>query len=159
MSCRKWQIQILRLHEGALDEEAQALLLQHLGICIHCRTLADKYTEIDGLFLNSEEPSLPPFLKEKIVNSVSDEMHQDSMSGIFSRFYRFLVSFRPAVAGAVFVLGIGLGAVTGWTLAQTVFDRATVPSHDLLSLAGFGDSSSGSFLEFIWTDNNGRTGQ
>jgi hypothetical protein len=159
MSCRKWHVQILRWHEGALAEEAEALLLQHLGICVHCRTLAEKYEEIDGLFLNSEEPSLPPFLKEKIVNSVSEAMRQDSMSGILSNFFRFLASFRPAVTGAVFVLGIGLGAVTGWTLAQSVFEGATVPSHDLLSLAGFGDSGSGSFLEFIWTDHNRRIGQ
>jgi hypothetical protein len=159
MSCRKWQVQILRWHEGALDEEAEALLLQHLGSCVHCRTLADKYTQIDGLFLNSEEPSLPPLLKEKIVNSVSEAMKQDSTRSIFSNFFRFLASFRPAVAGAVFVLGIGLGAVTGWTLAQSVFEGATVHSHDLLSLAGFGDSSDGSFLEFIWTDHNGGIGQ
>ena len=83
MSCRKWEVQILRWHEGALDQRAEASLFQHLGICVRCRTLADKFLDIDSLFLKSQEPSLPPFLKERIVSSVSEAMRQDPMRGIF----------------------------------------------------------------------------
>jgi predicted anti-sigma-YlaC factor YlaD len=159
MSCRKWEVQILRWHEGRLDQVAEARLLRHVGGCIHCRSVAEKFSELDDLFSKSQEPSFPPFLKERIVSTVSEAMRQDSMRGSVSRFSDFLVSFRPAVAAVVLVLGIGLGVVTGWNLAQSVSRDATGSSYDLLSLAGFGGAGSGSSLEFIWTDSNGRTGQ
>jgi hypothetical protein len=159
MSCRKWEVQILRWHEGTLDHRAAARLFQHLGICIHCRTLADKFLDIDRLFLKSPEPSLPPFLKERIVSSVSEAMLQVPEKGIFSHFFSSLAPFRPAIAGALLVLGIGLGVLTGWDLARSMAKDVVRPSHDLLSLAGIEGEGSGSSLEFMWTDNNGREGQ
>ncbi|MEJ2716545.1 MAG: hypothetical protein P8182_05315 [Deltaproteobacteria bacterium] len=159
MSCRKWEIQILRWHEGALDQRAEARLLQHLGICVHCRTLAEEFSEIDSLFSKSAEPSLPPLLKERIISTVSETMRQETMKGTFSHFFGFLASMRPAVAVAVLVLGIGLGIATGWDLAQSMNRPVAGSSYDLLSLAGLGGEGSGSSLEFIWTDRNGRDGQ
>jgi len=159
MSCRKWEIQILRWHEGALDEKAEAPLLQHLGSCVRCRTLAGKFSALDSLFVSCQEPSLPPFLREKIISSVTEVMRQDSVRGVFSHHFRFLASFRPAIAGIVLMLGIGLGVVAGWNLAQSVSRIAAVSSYDLLSVAGFGGVESGSSLEFIWTDSDGRTGR
>ena len=157
MSCRKWEVQILRWHDGTLDDVAEARLVQHIGTCLRCRSLAEKSPDLDSLFLESQEPSLPPFLKERIVATVSEAIQEDSRRGVVSRFFNLLVSLRPAVAGALLVLGIGLGVVTGWNLAQSVSRGDT--SYDLLSLAGFGSDGSGSSLEFIWTDSNGRTGQ
>ncbi len=159
MSCRKWEAQILRWQEGGLDQGAEGRLQQHLESCVRCRTLADKFSELDGLFSKCREPSLPPFLTEKIVSALSEEIRADSMRGIFSRFFGFFDSFRPAVVGAVLVLGIVLGAMTGWNLAQSVSREATVSSHDLLSLAGFGASETGTPLEFIWTDSSEGAGQ
>jgi hypothetical protein len=155
MSCRKWEVQILRWQEGVLDRSAEARLLQHLESCIHCRSLAGSFSEIDGLFLKSQDPSLPPFLKERIVSTVSEAMRQDSMRGNFSYVFSFLASARLAVVGAVLVLGIGLGVFTGWDLARSLTRNVAGSSHDLVSLAGLGDEGSGSSLEFIWTDHNG----
>ena len=81
------------------------------------------------------------------------------MRGIFSQFFGFFHSFRPAVVGAVLVLGIVLGAMTGWNLAQSVAKETTASSHDLLSLAGFGASGTDTSLEFIWTDSSEGAGQ
>lgn len=159
MRCRKWEVRILRWHEGALDARAEALLLQHLESCAHCRTLADKFSAMDSMFENSQAPVLPPFLRERIVSSVYDAMRQDSTRGIFSRFLISLVSLRPAVAMTLLVLGIGLGMVTGWNLAQAVSRGAPVSSYDLLSVAGFGGAGGGSSLDFIWTDSNGSAGR
>ena len=157
MNCRKWEVQILRWQEGTLDDGTEARLLRHLETCAHCRTLAEKFPEVDDLLLTPTEPSLPPFLQERIVSTVSEVMRQDSMSGFFSRFLSFLASFRPAIAVAVLVLGIGLGVATGWDLAKSMTGNCTGSSYDLLSSAGLGSDESGSFLEFIWTDSNGRT--
>ncbi len=116
-------------------------------------------SEIDSLFVKSQEPSLPPFLKERIVSTVSEAMRQDSGRGIFSHFFSFLASLRLAVVGAVLVLGIGLGVFTGWDLARSITRHVAGSSYDLVSLAGLGGEESGSSLEFMWTDNNGRDGR
>jgi predicted anti-sigma-YlaC factor YlaD len=159
MGCRKWEVEIIRRHEGTLDHGAKARLLRHLGSCIKCRNLADKFSEIDRLFVKSQEPSLPPFIKERIVTTVSEAMRKDSMRGIFWQFFSFLASFRPGVAWAVLVLGIGIGVMTGWNLARSMPRDSTRSSYDLLSLAEIGSSEGQSSLEFIWTDSNGRTGR
>jgi hypothetical protein len=159
MGCRKWEVQVLKRHEGTQAPGAEARLMRHLELCARCRTLAEKFSELDSLFSTSREPSLPPFLKERIVICVSEAMRQDAVKGVFSRFFGLFVSFRPAVAGAVLVLGIGLGVISGWNLARSMTGDGLASSHDLLSLAGFGDPGGGSFLEFILTDSNGRTGQ
>ncbi len=159
MSCRKWEIQILRWHEGLLDKVAEARLLRHLARCVHCRRLADKFSVVDGLLVDSQATPLPPFLKEKIVSSVTETMRQDSMSTIFSGPYVFAASFRSVLVGAVFLLGIGLGIATGWDLAKSVTNDCSGTPYDLLSLAGIEGNGSGSSLEFIWTDTNGRSGQ
>jgi hypothetical protein len=159
MSCRQWEVQILKWHEGALDKGAEARLLRHLENCVRCGTLADQFSEVDSLFSSSAEPSLPPFLKERIVSTVSEAMRQDSTRGTFSRFFSFFPSFRPAIAGAALMLGIGLGFVTGWDLARSMIGNSAGSSHDLISLAVLGDEGSDSSLEFIWTDGNGRDGQ
>jgi anti-sigma factor RsiW len=156
MSCRKWEILILRWHEGELDQETESRLLPHLEICAHCRDLAKKFSEIDSLFLTSQEPSLPHFLNAKIVNTVAEQMRRDSANGVVLRFLRSFASFRPAVAGVVLVLGVGLGVLTGWDLSRSITRNATDVSYDLLSLAGLEGEASGSSLEFIWTDNSGR---
>lgn len=159
MRCQKWEVQILRWHEGTLDEEAETFLFQHLESCARCRTLADKFSDLDSLFSKTGDPSLPPFLKERIMSSVSESMRQDSMKGALSRFFSVFASFRPAIAVAVLVLGIGLGVITGWNLARSITGGGIASSHDLVSLAGIGDSGSGSLLEFILTDSDERTGQ
>ena len=85
MSCRKWEVQILRWQAGTLDRSAEASVLRHLESCAHCRTLAGQFSKIDSLLSESEEPFLPPFLKERIVGTVSEAMRQDSMNGFFPR--------------------------------------------------------------------------
>lgn len=159
MSCGKWEIQILRWQEGMLDQGAEGRLMQHLKSCPHCRSLADKFPELDGLFSKCEEPALPPVLKEKIVGTVTEAIREDSMGGSFWRFFSIFDSFKPAVVGVVLVLGIGLGIFTGWNLARSTAKEAAVSSHDLLSLAGFGGSETGSSLDFIWTDTSERAGR
>lgn len=158
MSCRKWELQILRWQEGELDKGIEERVLQHLESCVRCRTLAKQFSEVDSLVSNCGEPALPPFLREKVVSTVSEVIRQDPMRGTFSRFFSFLDFCKPAVAGAILVLGIGLGVVTGWNLAQSMTRNGTGSSYDLLSLAGLGGEENGSSLEFIWSDN-GRTGQ
>lgn len=159
MSCLRWEVQILRWQKGELDRQAEALLLKHLENCINCRSLAEKFSDVDKLLMQSTESSLPPFLKERIVSAIAEEMRQDSTRGAVSHFFDFLVSLRPAVAGAVLVLGVLLGVATGWSLAKSVLRDTNASSYDLLSLAQFGGAESGSSLEFLWTDSNERTGR
>lgn len=160
MSCRKWEVQILRWHEGSLDQAAEARILRHLEICTHCRALAERFAQLDSLLVKFEEPSLPPFLKDRIVGTVLEEMREDSTRGIFRHLFGFLASFRAALVGAILVLGIGLGIAAGWDLARSITPAGgAVSSSDLVSLAGLGGEGSGSSLEFIWTDSNGRAGQ
>lgn len=159
MRCQEWEKQILRLHEKALDREAQALLLRHLESCVHCRALAEKSSELDGLFAESGEPSLPPFLKDRIVSSVSEAMREDSTRSAFSRFFGSFISLRPLVAAIVLVLGVGLGLFSGWNLARSITMSGKASSDDLISLAVNGDAGNGSYLEFILADSKGRIGQ
>jgi anti-sigma factor RsiW len=159
MSCGKWEIQILRWSERELDPGAEARLVKHLESCAHCRTMAEKFAEIDGLFSKCPEPSVPPFLTERIVSAVSDAIREDSAKGSFATFFSFLASFKPGIAGTVLVLGIGLGLASGWNLAESMSKVAATPSYDVLSLAELGGSETGSSLEFLWTDTNRRAGQ
>ena len=61
MRCRKWEAQILRWQEGKLDQGAEKRLLQHLESCVHCRTLADRFSELDDLFSKCRETFVAPF--------------------------------------------------------------------------------------------------
>ncbi len=61
MSCRKWQIKIFRWQEGDLNPKDEAALLRHLETCVHCRTSAEKFLELDRLFLKSPDPPVPSF--------------------------------------------------------------------------------------------------
>lgn len=159
MSCRKWEIQILRRSEGGFDQNGEANLMHHLERCESCRTISAKFSEVDDLFSQCRDPSLPPFLKEKIVSTVSEAIREDSTRRAFSGLFSYLSALRPGIAAVLLVLGIGLGLSTGWSLAQSMSGPATVSSHDLLSLAGFEGSETGLSLEFIWTDSNERIRQ
>lgn len=159
MSCRKWEIQILRRAEGDWDEDAKARLSQHLRKCDHCRILAAKFSEIDDLFAACPEPPLPPFLTDKIVAAVSEAIRQEPTGGRFSRFFSFFASPRPRVVKALLVLGIVIGIAFGWNLAKSMPEMTAPLSNDLLSLAGLGGSGAASSLEFIWTDRIMRAGQ
>jgi len=109
---------------------------------------------MDRLFLQSREPPLPPLLNERIVSSVVEEMRQDCLRGPLSRLIGLRALFRHAIAGAALMAGIGLGALAGWHLAQSIAGDLLCPSYDLLLLAGVEGRESGSSLDFIWTDNN-----
>jgi hypothetical protein len=155
MSCRKWQIKIFRWQEGDLNPKDEAALLRHLETCVHCRTSAEKFLELDRLFLKSPEPAVPPFLNERIISSVIEEMRSNSWKSAFYRFIDSFASFRPAIVGTILVLGIGLGVLTGLNLSHSINPSSTTSSYDLLALAGTEDGPSVSSLDSIWTDTSG----
>jgi anti-sigma factor RsiW len=155
MSCRKWQIKIFRWQEGDLNPKDEAALLRHLETCVHCRTSAEKFLELDRLFLKSPEPAVPPFLNERIISSVIEEMRSNSWKSAFYRFIDSFASFRPAIVGTILVLGIGLGVLTGLNLSHSINLSSTTSSYDLLALAGTEDGPSVSSLDSIWTDTSG----
>lgn len=155
MSCRKWQIQIIKWHEGWLDHESEAALLSHLSTCVHCRSVADKSSEIGRLVVESPDPSVPPFLKEKIVSRVIEEMRQDSLTRVFHHFTAFFTRFRPALAGIILVLGIGLGVFAGSNLFHFINVGSSGSSYDVVTMAGIEAGASSSSLDFVWTETEG----
>ncbi len=155
MSCRKWQIQILRSQEGELNFKDEAALLSHLETCVHCGSAAEKFARIDHLFLKSPEPSVPPFLNERIVSRVTEEMRLGPWKSNLHRFMASFAYFRPALAGMMLVLGIGLGILTGLNLSHSIIPGSMSPSYDLLALAGTADETHAPSLDSIWTDTRG----
>jgi anti-sigma factor RsiW len=155
MSCRKWQIQIFKWQEGELNPNDEAALLSHLETCVHCRTSAEKFLELNRLFLKSPDPVVPPFLNERIISSVIEEMRSNSWKSTLYRFIDSFSSFRPALAGMILVLGLGLGVLTGLNLSHSISLNSTASSYDLLALAGTEDGPSASSLDSIWTDTSG----
>ena len=155
MSCRKWQIQILRWQEEELDRESEAALLQHLETCASCRDAADTFSQIDRILLGMPQPSAPPLFRESIVSRVIEQMREDSAKSTLSRFFGSLAYFRPAVAGIILVLGIGLGVLTGLNVSYSINTRSTSTACDVLTLAGIEGTGSDSSLDFIWTDPSG----
>ncbi len=155
MSCRKREIQILRWHQGELDHEAEADLLNHLEICAHCRTLADKFLEIDRFLLESPAPAVPPFLNERIVSRVIDEMRQDSLKSAFRHFVAFFAYFRPALVAIILVAGIGLGVLTGLNLFHSMNTNSMGSPYDVLVSSGIEEGRTDSSFDFIWADTNG----
>jgi predicted anti-sigma-YlaC factor YlaD len=155
MPCQKWHIQILRWHEGELDHEAEAALLKHLEACARCRTVAENFSQLDGFLLQSPEPPVPPFLSEKIVSRVVEEMRQDSLKGAFQPFAALFAHFRPVLLGIILALGIGLGVLMGLNLSHSINTTPAGSSYDVLALAGMEGGAGDSSLDFIWTDANG----
>jgi anti-sigma factor RsiW len=155
MSCRKWQIKIFRWQEGDLNPKDEAALLRHLETCVHCRTSAEKFLELDRLFLKSPEPAVPPFLNERIISSVIEEMRSNSWKSAFYGVISSLAPFRPALAVLILALGLGLGVLTGLNLSHSISLTSAAPSYDLLALAGTEDGPSASSLDSIWTDTSG----
>ncbi|HTY24555.1 MAG TPA: zf-HC2 domain-containing protein [Desulfomonilaceae bacterium] len=155
MSCLKWQIQILKWHERELDQKDEAALSRHLETCVDCRSTADNFSELDRLLLKSPEPVVPTFLNERIVSRVIEEMRLSPWKNSFHRFMASFAYFRPALAGMILVLGIGLGVLTGLNLSHSINLGSTASSYDLLSLAGPEDDASASSLDAIWTDTSG----
>lgn len=154
MSCRKWKAEIFRWHEGWLDRESEAALLSHLSRCAQCRNVADKSSEIGRLLAESPVPAVPPFLKERIVSRVVEEMRQDSWTRALQRFMALFAYFRPAVAGIVLMVGIGLGVFAGSNLSHFINASSARSSYDVLVQAGIEGGGSDSSLDFIWTDAN-----
>lgn len=159
MNCRKCEIHILRKSLGELDQKAEARLLLHLETCKRCQAISEKFSEIDGLFSKCPETPLPPFLKERMFGVVSEAMREDSTRSWLGRFFSLFAPCKPAIAGLVLMIGIGIGIATGWNLAHSIFREASSPSHDLLSLADFTSPGTGVRMDFIWSENNRRTGQ
>jgi hypothetical protein len=157
MSCRKWQIQIVRQQEGCLDPESAAALLRHLETCSHCRITADKFAEIDRFLLESPNHPVPPFLNERIISAVVDEMRQDSWKGAFGHFFAFFAYFRPILAGIILAVGIGLGVSMGLNLFHSIntISSASGSSYDVLAFSGIEGGERNSNLDFIWTDTSG----
>jgi hypothetical protein len=155
MSCRKWQIQILRWQEGELNPNYEAALLRHLETCVHCRSVVDGFSALDHLFLKSPDPAVPPFLNERIMSSVIEDMRSNSWKSTFYRFIDSFASFRPALAGMILVLGIGVGVLTGLNLSHSINPSSTAPSYDLLALTGAEDGPTASSLDSIWTYTRG----
>lgn len=151
MNCLKWEIQILRWHEGELDQEAEARLLRHLESCARCRSSANKFSKIDRFLLESPDVPIPSFLNEKIVSRVIEEMQKSS----FHRFIASFAYFRPAVAGLILVLGIGVGGWTGLNLSHSMNTISTSHSYDVLALAGIAGEEPDTSLGFLWTESNG----
>ena len=155
MSCRKWQVRILRMREEKLGQEDEAALARHLEGCARCRGMAEKFSLVDKALLQSPEPPMPPFLKEKIVSHVIGVMREESLGRRFLPSLGFLNYFRPMVPGVVLVFGIVLGIWTGLNLSRSINSNFTGSSYDLLTQAGIGARERGSSLDFIWTDGNG----
>jgi predicted anti-sigma-YlaC factor YlaD len=155
MSCHEREIQILRWHEGELDRESEAALLRHLGTCAHCRSTADRFSEIDRLLLASPDPLVPSFLNEKIVASVIEEMRLGLWARGFHHFTACFAYFRPAAVAIILILGIGLGVLTGLSLSHSISPSSACASYDVLAQAGIERGGQGSSLAFIWTDTNG----
>ncbi|MGO9117995.1 MAG: anti-sigma factor family protein [Desulfomonilaceae bacterium] len=155
MSCRKWQIKMFRWQEGELNPNDEAALFRHLETCVHCRTSAEKFLELDRLFVRSPDPPLPPFLNQRIISSVIEEMRSNSWKSTFYPFVDSFAFFRPALAVLILVLGLGLGVLTGLNLSHSINLSSTASSYDLLALAGTDDGPSASSLDSIWTDTSG----
>jgi anti-sigma factor RsiW len=155
MGCREWEVQILRRQEGELDQESEAALLGHLKTCGHCRNTSDRFSEIDRFLIESPEPSVPSFLHQRIVSLVIEEMRQDAEKSTFHHFIAAFAYFRPALAGIILVVGIGLGVLTGLNLSHSRNTSSTGSSYDVLALAGIEGEGSDSSLEAVWTDANG----
>lgn len=157
MSCRKWEIQIVRWHGGELDQEFEEALLRHLETCSRCRITADTFAKIDRFLLESPDHPVPPFLNEKIVSRVIDEMRQDSLKGTFQHFAAVFAYFRPALAGIILVVGIGLGVLMGLNLSHSIntSSSSSGSSYDVLAFSGIEGGERDSSLDFIWTDTSG----
>ncbi len=155
MSCRKWEIQILRWHGGELDQEAETSLLGHLETCAHCRKMSAKFSEIDRFLLESPEPSVPYLLNERIASRVEERMRQDAERNAFQRFITSFAYVRPALAGIILLIGVGLGVLTGLNLSHSIITGASGSSYDVLTMAGIENGGSDSSLDALWLDAQG----
>jgi len=155
MNCRKWEIQILRQQHDELDPESEAALVKHLETCSHCRSTADKFSELDRLLLESREPTVPPFLRERIVSRVVEQMREDSLKSPLRNFISFFAHRRPILAGFILAAGIGIGVLTGLDLSRSMHLGSSAYSYDVLAFSGIEGGERDSYLYFIWTDTNG----
>ncbi len=143
------------MQEGELNPNDEAALLRHLETCVRCRTSAEKFLELDRLFMKCPEPPVPPFLNQRIISSVTEEMRSNSWKSTFYRLIDSFASFRAALAVLILALGIGLGVLTGLNLSHSIHLSSTASTYDLLALAGTEDGPSASSLDSIWTDTSG----
>jgi hypothetical protein len=155
MSCRRWEVQILRWHEAQLDEKSEATLLRHLETCARCRNTSEKFSEIDRLLLESHEPSPPYFLNERIVARVIEQMHQDAAKSPWHRFIPSFAYVRPALAGIILLIGVGLGVLTGLNLFHSLNTNSMGSSYDVLASSGIEEGRGELSFDFIWADTSG----
>ena len=155
MSCRNWEVQILRWHEGQLDQKSEATLLRHLETCADCRKISDKFSEIDRFLLESLEPPSPYFLNERIVSRVTEQMRQDAAKSPWHSFITSFAYVRPALAGIILLVGVGLGVLTGLNLSHSIITTSTGSSYDVLASSGIEGGRSDASFDFIWADTDG----
>ena len=153
MRCRKWEVWISRWHTGDLGPEDEAALLKHLAACPRCRAVEEQFRAVERLFVRSPAPPVPPFLNEKIVLRVREEMRQRT-EGFFTRLLLFRFHFvRHALILGLSTAGVLLGVVVGSSLTQSFRTPAGARPFDVVSCVLPSESAAGSTFEFIWTDN------
>ena len=154
MGCRKWQIMISRRHRGEISAREEQALLRHLKVCDECRDLERQFREVERFLAESVEPAFPPFLHQRIVARVSEEMRRDAEPGFFGRLLWPLGALRPLLAAGLMLTGIFLGIWTGTNLAGSLGSVSRTPSHDLVSLAMGNGAVFDPEFEFLWSERS-----
>ena len=153
MSCRKWQVQISKWHEGELNEQGEAALLRHLETCRYCRSVEAKLRAVTGLLKQSRELPVPDFLARRITASVSEKMRQHSGIGITGLIDLLLYRYRAAFTSGILVIALCIGGLAGYELNGYATVIPETPSYDLLTMGGISAESQSTTLSLIWHDN------
>ena len=153
MRCRKWEVRISRWHAGDLEQKDEAALLRHLNACPRCRGVEEQFREVERFLESSPQLAVPPFLNEKIVLRVREEMDQRT-EGVVSAFLRFRFRFvRNALILGLSTAGVLLGVVVGSSLIQSFQPPEGAGHFDLIATVLPNGADADSTFEFIWTDN------
>lgn len=153
MRCRKWAVEISKLHERELSDEGEAALRRHIESCRHCRSSEAELRSVSALLNESHELPVPELLSQRITASVSERMRLHSGGGLFDLIGFVLFRHRVPVTAAVLIIGLCIGGLAGRQIAGPAEVGAAKPSYDLLALGEIEPSSQAVAFSHIWQDD------
>lgn len=154
MSCEDRQIQISRFLRGDLSDPEIEPLLKHLEKCEECRIAEREFKSVERFLSGSGDPVVPPFLNQRIVARITEEMAADANAGILSGLFRPFLALKPMRAAGVMAAALFLGVLTGANLLSSFNDVRRHPQSDVIALA-FGPNLEFASLEAVYLDDQG----
>ncbi|MBI5251990.1 MAG: zf-HC2 domain-containing protein [Desulfomonile tiedjei] len=155
MNCKDRQIQISQFHRGELSDPEVESLLEHLEKCDECRMADREFKHVEHFLRSSADPPVPPFLNQRIIARVTEEMRKDRNAGILARLFAPLRVLKPLHAAGVIMVALCLGMLTGSNLLYS-FNGIHLPQQDdVVSLVFGNNSSDPASFDFLYKDDQG----